>query len=202
MRPEIKIGDRVRFRTDGDVAEIMKAYREFTPNLYGDEPYVVTKALEGGILRINDMFIAHQLELDICNDFFDIAVGDEVEIWSMQTITTQIVVGVTQYGFRLRICEEMGCGRLVSKETGQHGELPKDDDHWYALRIVKKAPPSEPEVSTAAKMTVLLASVLADLTGNCPNQECLDCPHVKCEVFDDDKVFKCWLDWAKKEAEK
>ena len=80
MRPIVKIGDRVRFRTDGEIGEMMKVYREFETEMYGDEPYIVTGILGNGMLHINDRFIAHQNELDICNDFSDIQVGDEVEI--------------------------------------------------------------------------------------------------------------------------
>lgn len=64
MPNKYKVNDRVRFRTDGDVGAILAQYRSYCPNLYGDEPYIVTEILDDNFVRINNIFKANTLEIE------------------------------------------------------------------------------------------------------------------------------------------
>jgi len=83
MKPEIKVNDRVRFRTDGEIGKILNLLG------YDNHNYEVLH-INNVMCEIfdlndindldNDSINVPSIMLEICNDFTDIQVGDEVEV--------------------------------------------------------------------------------------------------------------------------
>jgi hypothetical protein len=122
MRPEIKIGDLVRFRTDGEIGLLNK----MNGALLGSNLHTVTDKYNN-MIEIDGNTEVREVMLDICNNFSGIQVGDEVEISEKGT---QIVTEVFDSCFH----------------TNQAGRFLKADGRFYyagnfvrALRIFKKA---------------------------------------------------------------
>jgi hypothetical protein len=108
MRPEIKVGDRVRFRTDGEIGEILKLWN------YDDHYHEVVSVHEN-LCELYDLQAIHDIEysnievqpifLEICNDFSEIEVGDEVEVIDLphgnvrQFFVSDIVYGIIVAGY-------------------------------------------------------------------------------------------------------
>lgn len=73
MRPEIKIKDRVRFRTDGDIGELNKINGCLLKNTH-----IVTDRYNNMIV-LDGYMETREILFEICNDFSDVQVGDEIE---------------------------------------------------------------------------------------------------------------------------
>jgi hypothetical protein len=78
IRPIIKKGDSVRFRTDGEVGELNRLLH------YGEiikEPYTVTEVLHDGMIQLSlsRMKYYSPIQFDICNDFSNVQIGDKIE---------------------------------------------------------------------------------------------------------------------------
>lgn len=146
-KPEIKKHDQVRFLPEREIKKLNK-------DGYGDIKISPISTLWNVIevnnqcnltIRSTDGYIimtASALELEICNDFSDIAVGDEVE---MSDGTTEKVLSVGRDIFYI---SQKGYGDRYGllKRNGYHQE-------WYAgvhaVRIVKKA--TQPLLANAQK---------------------------------------------------
>jgi ethanolamine utilization cobalamin adenosyltransferase len=78
MRPTIKVGDRVRFRTDGEIGELNKV--EVLTKM--NNCYTVIAIHNGDLVGImaEDRFVEsrkyHVSRFDICNDFSQVQVGE------------------------------------------------------------------------------------------------------------------------------
>lgn len=138
-RPELKVGDRVRFRSDGEIGELNRSQ-----NLNTEIFHTVKKICKDGRVYHEGGGAYAQVQFDICNDFSDIQVGDKVErYWKhwKHKLTTDTVASVSENEFKLENCEKIGCGLSISKADGIHGDFPDGGDYWYVLRIVDKAKP-------------------------------------------------------------
>jgi hypothetical protein len=135
MRPEIKIGDLVRFRTDGEIGEYNQVEMKHLIRL----SFIVDE-VDGKMLGISELTQTYypSILFDIYNDFSNIQVGDEVEIYFYNNTTDTSAISkqmVTKVGEGIFYCgSDMYPYR---KRNGTYLAL----HHTRTLRIVKKAEP-------------------------------------------------------------
>lgn len=141
MRPQIKTGDRVRFRTDGEIGELNRQQRTKEQR---NDYYIVIEVYDENSIECqpistqdNDYAVFDSpILFDICNDFSDIAVGDEVEVCDGS------ICPITDVMKKWFYVIHKDCEGLCLRQDGKNndGAFP----YLYALRIVKKAKPESP----------------------------------------------------------
>jgi hypothetical protein len=150
QRPEIKVNDKVRFRTGGEIGMIIALEMKYRGLL--NKPMIVIKA-DKKYCHVSDYpQMKHHIEtlpsilLDICNEFTNIQVGDEVEIFNMRydsqyektDIHTVKKVTDTHFMFALPC---FGGNEQLRQYNLSDGKT--DDPSIFALRITKTAQPKE-----------------------------------------------------------
>jgi len=131
MRPEIKVGDRVRFRTDGEIGEL-------NHGLHRNEYYIVSETTPYQTLRLNgNPEWYHFLQFDICNDFSGVQVGDMVEL---SNGIIDIVKSSGKHTFAIAKMQ-----KEFMKNTGHLSARGIPASALRALRIVKKAEKPKPK---------------------------------------------------------
>jgi hypothetical protein len=85
IRPAIKVNDKVRFRTDGEIGKLIPLdmsyrgiFRDIMLVVNADANYCSVESIR----TTRRLSAVPAILLEICNNFSDIAIGDEVEVWT------------------------------------------------------------------------------------------------------------------------
>lgn len=140
-RPKIEIGDKVRFRTDGEIGILNK--HSFSESEIA-RLHTVDGIIGDTVFLNDEEFALHPIALDICNSFEDVAVGDEVEWYFLEYPCVRTVRIVKEDRFQLD--DDFGDHNWISKATGYELDT---DEPFRILRYHSRAKQEKPLLADA-----------------------------------------------------